>query len=88
MLVVLSLATSCLSRPLSELIPSAPWTGIELRLQSPYTGVSTPPNPKILKESQKGLPRPPRLESRKCRKSPWTLLLTPFDPFSGPLGLC
>ena len=38
----------------------------KLRLQSPYTGASTPPNPEIPKKSQKGVPGPPRPE---CQKS-------------------
>ena len=37
-----------------------------LRLQSPYTGVSTPPSPEIPKKSQKGVPGPPGPE---CQKS-------------------
>ena len=41
-------------------------TPLKLRLQSPYTGVSTPPNPEIPKKSQKGVPGPPGPE---CQKS-------------------
>ena len=42
-----------------------------LRLQSPYTGVSTPPSPEIPKKSQKGLPGPPGPECQKVsKKSP------------------
>ena len=36
-----------------------------LRLQSPYTGVSTSPSPETPKKSQKGLPGPPGLERQK-----------------------
>ena len=43
---------------------------VVLRLQSPYTGESTPPSSEIPKKSEKGLPRPP---GQECRKSPRTL---------------
>ena len=54
--------------------------GLSLRLQSPYTGVSTPLSPK---KSQKGLPGASQAGvPRRCRKSPRTLILTPFlTPF-------
>ena len=45
---------------------SQPLKSLDLRVQSPYTGVSTPASPKIPKKSQKGLPGPPRPE---CQKS-------------------
>ena len=38
---------------------SGAWVSL---LQSPHTGVSTPPSPGTPKKSQKGLPEPPRLE--------------------------
>ena len=45
----------------------------DLRLQSPYTGVSTPPSAEIPQKSQKGLPGPPRPECQKSvEKSPNT----------------
>ena len=40
--------------------------GQGLRLEPPYTGVSTPPSPEIPKKSQKGVPGPPGPE---CQKS-------------------
>ena len=44
---------------------------LHLRLEPPYTGVSTPPSPEIPKKSQKGVPGPPRPGvSKECRKSP------------------
>ena len=53
---------------------------IWLRLQSPYTGVSTPPSPKISKKSQKGLPGPPGPE---CQKS---VEKVPNDPKKSQKG--
>ena len=48
-----------------------------LRLQSPYTGVSTPSTPEIPKKSQKGLPGPPRPECQKSVGTFSTLFDTP-----------
>ena len=60
----------------------------KLRLQSPYTGVSTPPTPEIPKKSQKGVPGPPGPECQKSvEKVPAHPFWSLFDSFSSHLGL-
>ena len=59
-----------------------------LRLQSPYTGVSTPPTPEIPKKSQKGVPGPPGPECQESvEKVPAHPFWSLFDSFSSHLGL-
>ena len=61
---------------------------LKLRLQSPYTGVSTPPTPEIPKKSQKGVPGPPGPECQKSvEKVPAHPFWSLFDSFSSHLGL-
>ena len=50
---------------------------LALRVQSPYTGVSTPPSPEIPKKSQKGLPGPPRPECQKTLRAKGALISEP-----------
>ena len=52
-----------------------------MRLQSPYTGVSTPPNHEIPQKSQKALPGPPGPE---CQKS---VEKVPKDPKRSQKGI-
>ena len=62
--------------------------GRDLQLQSPYTGVSTPPSPEIPKKSQKGVSGPPGPECQKSvEKVPEHWFWSLFDSFSGRLGL-
>ena len=74
-------------RKSSELLKGASGLLLELRLQSPYTGVSTRLSHEIPKKSQKGVPEPPGPECQKSvEKSPNTdfvVLLTLFQVIRG-----